>query len=191
MLRLVCCLVLVSFSLALGSCGGAIGLAVGAAGRAAGTGDEYAAWKSTMPPIPPGAGRVFFYIPGREFTLNAVTMASGQQRVFGIDKDVCGVVEDTFMYLDLPPGNHEISVGDMVGLKWLGKPFRKGKTIISVNVAAGGTTFVRLDPAGEDADLAPRIVDAATAEAEMMKLSLDKHFVSMECKKNIAVDRGV
>jgi hypothetical protein len=138
-----------------------------------------------MPPIPPGSGRLFVYLPGGAFS--AISVA---QRVFGVDRDVCGVLDNTFTYLDLPPGNHDISVGDMVGLKWFGKPFRKGKTIIGVQVAAGRTTFVRLDPAGEDADLAPHIVDAATAEAELSKLSLDKHFASMECKQNVAADRG-
>gem|GEM_PF-4236408 len=138
-----------------------------------------------MPGIPPGTGRLIVYIPARSFTLNAVEIGTGALRIFAIDSDVCGVIEAAFMYVDVPAGNHNMSTGDMEML--FGK-FRRGKYETNVRVAGGGLTYVRIDIV--DRHLAPRLIDAATAEEELAKLPLDTHFVSFECKKDAAQERG-
>jgi hypothetical protein len=184
-LKAICCCFLLSLSLTLGSCGGVAGLAVGAIGRSAGTGGDYVSWKSAMPGIQRGTGRLLVYATGRSMSLYTISMATGGVREFAVDKDVCGVIEDAFMYVDVPPGDHDISADDMEML--FGK-FRRGKFDTRIKVSDGAITYLRID--NVDGHLAPRLVDAATAEAEMAKLPLDTHFVSFECKKDAAQERG-
>jgi hypothetical protein len=169
----------------LSGCGGVAGLAVGAMGRSAGTGNDYATWKTSMTPPQRGSGRFIVYVKDRELTLSAIQMTAGGQRIFAVDKDVCGVIESAFMYVDVPAGDHDMSTGDMEML--FGK-FRRGKYETRIRVGDGGTTYVRVDVT--DGHYALRAVDAATAEAELAKLPLDTHFVSFECKKDAAQDRG-
>jgi len=179
---------LAALCVSLSGCGGAVGLAVGAIGRSVSIGDDYATWKSSMPAIQPGTGRLVVYITGRSFTLYSTQMAMGGSRMFAVDNDVCGVIEDSFMYHDVPAGDHEVSAGDMIML--FGR-FRRGKYSIKIKVADGRATYLRFDPAAsEDAGPAPRVVDAATAETEMAKLPIDTHpGVSSECYKDRAQAR--
>jgi hypothetical protein len=176
--KAICSLASLSLCLSLSGCGGLVGVA----GRAAGTGNEYASWKSAVPNIQPGTGRLFVYIP----KLNIFGAAGGTQ-IFGVDKDVCGVLGGAFMYVDLPVGDHEVSTNDM---QMLFGRFRRGKYGVKIKIPDGSATYLRFDAATEDNGGAPRVVDAASAEAEMSTLPLDTHFVSFECKKDAAQDRG-
>lgn len=179
---------LLSLCLSLTGCGGGlVGVAVSAAGRSAGTGDDYASWKSTMPAIPPGTGRLVVYIPNRASGISAFEIGAGGRQMFGVDKDVCDVIGGAFMYVDVPAGDHDVSVNDM---QMLFGRFRRGKYTMKMKITDGRVTYLRFDAATEDAGTAPRVVDAATAEAEMAKLPLDTHFVSFECKKDAAQERG-
>jgi len=176
--------------LALSGCGGGlVGVGVSAMGRAAGTGDTYQAWKPSMPAIPPASGRLFVYVQERSNNIfSAYDLGTGSEIPFAVDSNVCDVIGSSFSYVDLPVGTHDVSADDM-SKTFFG--FRKGKFDVKVNIAEGHPVFVRIDKVTQDGIHAvPRLVDATTAEAQMSALPLDKHFVSFECGKHTAEDRG-
>ena len=97
----VAALALLGLALSLEGCGGAMGFGVGVVTRAAGTGDAYAAWKASAPPIPPGSGRLFVYAPNRQVSVWTADWATGGEFVFDVDRDVCDVIGSSFAYVDL------------------------------------------------------------------------------------------
>jgi len=186
--RLSISLTLLSASLLVEGCGGVAGLAVGAAGRAAGTGATYAEWKGSSPPMELHTGRLFVYVPSRQFSLMTVDWGTGGEFLFAVDRDVCDVIGDSFVYLDLPPGRHAVSAGAMPKFLF---GYRRGQFETEADIIEGRSTFVRIEPVSNGGALArPAVVGAGLAEAEMAKLPLDKHFVSFSCKPNAAGDRG-
>lgn len=181
-------LALLGASFLLEGCGGVAGLAVGAAGRAAGTGATFAEWKGSAPPMQPHTGRLVVYVPSRQPSLMTVDWGTGGEFNFAVDRDVCDVIGDSFVYLDLPPGRHAVSAGDMQ--KFLAG-YRKGQFETQADIVEGRSTFVRIEPVPNGGPrIRPVVVSAGVAEAEMAKLPLDKHFVSFSCKPNAAGDRG-
>ena len=116
---------------------------VGVVTRAAGTGDAYAAWKASEPPIPPRLGRLFVYAPNRQVSLWTADWATGGEFVFDVDRDVCDVIGSSFAYVDLPAGVHSISASD---IKKFPGGFQIGKYLTMVRIVEGKTTFARIDP---------------------------------------------
>ncbi len=172
---------LMGLALSLGGCGGVVGLAVGAASRAAGTGSAYAEWKASAPSLQPNTGRLLVYMPTRGFSLYTADWATGGEFRFAVDRDECDVIGDSFMYVDLPPGEHTIAPGTP-GPLLLG--FRKGAYQTAVKIDRGRSTFVRFESA--NGGIRPVVVGANQAEADLAKLPLDTHFASFTCKQNAA-----
>ena len=139
----VAALALLGLALSLEGCGGAMGLGVGVVTRAAGTGDAYAAWKASSPPIPPRLGRLFVYAPNRQVSFWTADWATGGEFVFDVDRDVCDVIGSSFAYVDLPAGVHSISASD---IKKFPGGFQIGKYLTMVRIVEGKTTFARIDP---------------------------------------------
>jgi hypothetical protein len=191
----VAALALLGLALSLEGCGGAMGLGVGVVTRTAGTGDAYAAWKASAPPIPPGSGRLFVYAPNWQVSIWTADWATGGEFVFDVDRDVCDVIGSSFAYVDLPAGLHSLSASN---IKKFPGGFQIGKYLTKVSIVAGKTTFARLDPVpgaptlvtlgGPEVRLT--VVGAARAEEEMAKLPLDTHVASFSCKPRAAEDRG-
>lgn len=189
MLKAIRSLAFILLCLSLSGCIAAVGLGVGALGRSAGTGDKYSSWKSTMPNIPPNMGRLFVYMTERAHEmLNAMSRGTGGEQAFTVDNDVCEVLGEAFTYRDLPAGDHDVSADDVK--KFLGG-YRKGKYHVKVPIVAGGTAYVRIDKERQDGThYIPRLVDAATAEAQIADLPIDTHLVTFECRANQAEERG-
>ena len=191
----VAAIALLGMALALEGCGGAMGLGVGAVTRAAGTGDAYAAWKASAPPIPAHSGRLFVYAPDRQISVWTADWATGGEYVFDVDRDVCDVIGSSFAYVDLPPGPHSISASD---IKKFPGGFQKGKYAVTVNVVAGKPTFVSFEPVAGSPSVVtvggplvrPVVVQGSAAEAAMAKLPLDTHVASFACKPRAAEDPG-
>ncbi|HXZ15175.1 MAG TPA: hypothetical protein VEH77_04250 [Roseiarcus sp.] len=190
----VAALALFGAALALEGCGGAMGLGVGVVTRAAGTGDAYAAWKASAPPIPSGSGRLFVYAPSRQVSIWTADWATGGEFVFDVDRDVCDVIGSSFAYVDLPAGVHSLSASEIK--KFNG--FQIGKYVTTVKIAGGKTTFARIDPVPGAPTLVTfsgpavrlTVVGNREAEEEMAKLPLDTHVASFSCKPRAAEDRG-
>jgi len=191
----VAALALLGLALSLEGCGGAMGLGVGVVTRAAGTGDAYAAWKASAPPIPPRLGRLFVYAPNRQVSLWTADWATGGEFVFDVDRDVCDVIGSSFAYVDLPAGVHSISASD---IKKFPGGFQIGKYLTMVRIVEGKTTFARIDPVPSAPALVTLggpmvrlvVVGNTRAEEEMAKLPLDTHVASFSCKPRAAEDRG-
>ena len=188
-------LALVGLSPALEGCGGAMGLGVGVVTRAAGTGQSYAAWKASAPPIPPHSGRLFVYAPNRQVSVWTADWATGGEFVFDVDRDVCDVIGSSFAYVDLPAGVHSLSASE---IKKFPGGFQIGKYATAVRIVEGKTTFARIDPVPGEPTLVTFsgpmvrlvVVGNTKAEEEMAKLPLDTHVTSFSCKPRAAEDRG-
>ena len=191
----VAALALFGAALALEGCGGAMGLGVGVVTRAAGTGDAYAAWKASAPPIPSRSGRLFVYAPSRQVSIWTADWATGGEFVFDVDRDVCDVIGSSFAYVDLPVGVHSLSASE---IKKFPGGFQIGKYVTAVRIVEGKTTFARIDPVPGAPTLVTlggpmvrlTVVGNTKAEAAMAKLPLDTHVASFSCKPRAAEDRA-
>jgi hypothetical protein len=191
----IAALALLGLALSLEGCGGAMGFGVGVVTRAAGTGDAYAAWKASAPPISPGSGRLFVYAPNRQVSVWTSDWATGGEFVFDVDRDVCDVIGSSFAYIDLPAGAHSLSASD---IKKFPGGFQFGRYVTKVRIAEGKTTFARIDPVPESPTLVTVggptvrlvVVGNTSAEQEMAKLPLDTHVASFSCMPRAAEDRG-
>ena len=143
-------LALLGLALSLEGCGGAMGLGVGVVTRAAGTGDAYAAWKASAPPVPPGLGRLFVYAPNRQVSVWTADWATGGEFVFDVDRDVCDVIGSSFAYVDLPAGAHSLSASD---IKKFPGGFQIGKysTTVRIRRRKDNVRAHRACPRGADA----------------------------------------
>src|SRR5579863_4941612 len=96
--------------LALNSCILAATHIVGTAMRVSETGDDFAVWKTRMPAIMPGTGRLIVY-PGGSLSMvsEATSIGTGGDEHFVVDRDVCKILGHSFVYLDLAAGRHVIS----------------------------------------------------------------------------------
>jgi hypothetical protein len=159
---------------------------IGAVERAASIGEAYSTWKAQMPAIPPGRSRIVVYPGGsRSLVYSATGIGKGGEQYFAIDRDVCEVLGDSFIFLDVAPGAHEISsegVSQLFG-------YQKGKNRLSVNLAASKLTYIMIDKVGDPLwhHYVPKLVDAARAEAELAKLPLYRE--GLTCRLNRAEDR--
>jgi hypothetical protein len=177
----MCCCVLLN-----GCIFSAVTHGIGAVERAAGVGENFSTWKAQMPPIPAGRSRIVVYPGGRRSLVYSVTgVGKGGEQVFAVDRDVCEVLGDSFIFLDLPPGAHEISsegVSQLFG-------YQKGKNRLSVSLARSSLTYIRIDKEGDPLwhHYVPKQVDAARAEAELAKLPLYRD--GLTCRPNKAEDR--
>src|SRR5690349_6806407 len=96
--------------LSLNGCVMAVTRGIGTVERQLGVGDEFRAWKAEMPPIASGKGRLVVYPGGgRSFVYDATGIGKGGEQLFTVDKDVCTVLGDSFVFLDVPAGAHEVS----------------------------------------------------------------------------------
>jgi hypothetical protein len=159
---------------------------IGAAERAMSIGDNFRSWKAQMPAVPAGRSRLVVYPGGsRSLVYQATGVGKGGEQVFAVDRDVCEVLGDTFVFLDVAPGPHEISsegVSQLFG-------YQKGKNRLSVNLAPSKLTYIRIDKEGDPLwhHYVPKLVDAARAEAELAKLPLYRD--GLTCRLNKAEDR--
>ena len=177
----VCCCVLLN-----GCVFSAVTHGIGAVERATGIGENFSTWKARMPAIPPGRSRIVVYPGGSRSLVYAATgIGKGGEQVFAVDRDVCTVLGDSFIFLDFPPGPHEISsegVSQLFG-------YQKGKNRLSLNLRPSALTYVRIDKEGDALwhHYLPKLVDAARAEAELAKLPLYRE--GLTCRLNKAEDR--
>src|SRR5688500_14209991 len=134
-----------------------------------------------MPSIPPGRSRSVVYAGGsRSLGYAATGVGKCGEQVFAVDRDVCTVLGDSFIFLVLPPGPHEISsegVSQLFG-------YQKGKNRLSLNLRSSALTYVRIDKEGDALwhHYVPKLIDAARAETELGKLPLYKE--GLTCRLN-------
>ena len=183
---------LLGLCLAVGCCGvlngcfSAVTHGIGAVERATSIGDDFRSWKAQMPAIPADRSRIVVYPGGsRSFVYHATGIGKGGEQYFAVDRYVCEVLGDSFIFLDLPPGKHEISsegVSHLFG-------YQKGKNRLSVDLARASLTYIRIDKEGEALwhHYIPKQVDAARAEPELAKLPLYRD--GLTCRTNKAEDR--
>src|SRR5689334_21927938 len=138
-----------------------------------------------MPAIPAGRSRLVVYPGGSRSVIYRVTgVGKGGEQMFTVDRDVCEVLGDSFIFLDIAPGPHEITsegVSELFG-------YRKGKNHLSVDLAPSRLTYVRIDKQGDPLwhHYVPKLVDAANAETELAKLPLYKE--GLTCRLNKVED---
>mgnify|MGYP001548074915 FL=1 len=112
----------------------ALGLALtlaGCAGSSETAGPPFAQAAATLPPVPPGESRIFFYRWVQPYELQAPTTVSLNGKPTGISW-----VGTTF-YRDVPPGTYHITVFS---------PGAYPNQFKTVTVAAGSTLYVRIQP---------------------------------------------
>lgn len=177
----VCCCVLLN-----GCVFKAVTYGIGSVERATSIGDNYSSWKAQMPAIPAGRSRIIVYPGGNRSMVYSVTgVGKGGEQVFAVDRDVCEVLGDSFIFLDVAPGAHEISsegVSQLFG-------YQKGKNRLSVNLAPSKLTYIKIDKQGDPLwhHYVPKLVDADRAETELAKLPLYRE--GLTCRLNKAEDR--
>jgi len=176
-----CCCVLLN-----GCLFSAVTHGIGTAERAMWIGDDYRSWKAQMPAIPAGRSRLVVYPGGSRSVVYRVTgIGKGGEQKFTVDRDVCEVLGDSFIFVDIAPGPHEITsegVSQLFG-------YQKGKNHLSVNLAPSQLTYVRIDKEGEPLwhHYIPRLADAAGAGAELARMPLYKE--GLTCRPDKAQDR--
>jgi hypothetical protein len=186
-----CRLMLVSLlCLSLNACILAATHVAGTAMRSFETGADFAVWKAQMPAIPPGTGRLIVY-PGGSLSLvyEATSIGTGGDEHFVVDRDVCKILGNSFVFLDLTAGKHVISADHVSKLL---DGYEVGRYKLDVNIAPSTITYVKIDKekSGEafSHHYVPKLVDAAAAESALRSSPI--YSDGLKCKVNEAKDRA-
>ena len=137
--------------------------------RAATTGPRYAIARESMAPIPSGKGRAFVYLSdGGPSPMNTL----GFSNYCTVDRYIYNVVGATYIYVDLPPGDHKVTADGVI------KAFKSqyGKNVAKFELQVGEVKYCRIDLEGFGGftSLTPLMVDAMVAEKEMAQLPFNK-----------------
>ena len=181
--------ILVSLScLGLNACIAVITHGVGTVERSLGVGDDFGRWKAQMPAIPTGRGRIIVYPGGsRSVVFETTRIGLGGEQNFAVDNDVCTVLGNSFIFVDLTAGLHQISAGNMSELFG----YRKGKNKLDINVMPSSLTYIRINK--ESGGLFsknhyfPNLVAAPAAEMELRQFPI--YINGLKCRVNKAQER--
>ncbi len=174
--------------LSLNSCIAAATYGIGTVERSLAVGENFAAWKTQMPAIPPGMGRLIVYPGGgRSVVFETTSIGKGGEQDFVVDSDVCTVLGHSFIYVDRPAGPHEISADDVS--KAFG--YQKGRHKLEVTLAPSTVIYISIDKVDNGAlsrsHYFPHRVPAETAEAKLKAFPIDTD--GLKCRLNKAEPR--
>jgi hypothetical protein len=129
---------------------------------------SYAELKNSVPPVPPGFGRLFVYLAGGGPN---VVNTMGLMGHCVVDEDVYGIMGKTYWYIELPPGDHKIT-DSSAGIK---ARIYYGKNSVYFNLKDSGIVYCRMEFKGWGA-YTPVIVEPSTAEQQLPGLDFYKNF---------------
>jgi len=130
---------------------------------------------TTLPQRPPDTGRLFIYRT-RSSTSHSLVIGLGITKnptVCTVNDDVFEILWETFRYVDLPIGEHDVTAGADI-FRRRGK-LGKGSNRLQLDVRVSGDIFIRIDATGDEKKFRPVIVDENQAKAEIASLPFQPH----------------
>lgn len=176
-LKCLTCLLVVVIALSTTGCTPPSRGLLGVAMRSLALEGTYSELKTSMPPVPPGSGRLYIYAIGLGPKPVGKIALFDTMDLCTIDKYVHMVVGYSYWYIDLPPGTHKVTA------EGVSRPFGRrdyGKNAVQFDLKEGETKYCRIDlgffgslQVSGIQSLTPVMVEPCIAEQQLADHDLD------------------
>ena len=168
---------------------GCFGMMAESIAKSAVTDKSYGEIASTLPPIADGNGRFYIYRTkaSTKTSLNpTMLLGYGPSKnvvFFTVDDTAYEIIWETFRYIDIPEGHHEVTSGNNI-LKVVGgfgkHHFQKGENKIQCSVSNGSEIFIRIDAIKEKPFFLQVIVNSDQAMEEIRSYLIIKEYTLVQ-----------